>query len=88
MHLSQRLTTPYADHPSSNGLAKRYVQIVKDGLKKITLGSVESRLARLLSWYRVTPQSTTGVSSAELMFGRKLRTRLDQSGEQSKTRIS
>ena len=65
-----------AYHPSSNDLAERYVQIAKDGLKKITLGSVESRLARLLSHYRVTPQSTTGVSHAELMFGRKLRTRL------------
>ena len=65
-------TTAY--HPSSIGLAEHYVQFVKDGLKK---GSVESRLARLLSRYRVTPQSTTGVSPAELMFGRKLRTRLD-----------
>ena len=34
-------------------------------------------LARLLSRYRVTPQSVTGVSPAELMFGRKLRNRLD-----------
>ena len=33
-------TTAY--QPSSNGLAECYVQIVKDGLKKITLGSVES----------------------------------------------
>ena len=38
---------------------------------------MESRVARLLSRYRVTPQSTTGRSPAELMFGRKLRTRLD-----------
>ena len=69
----------FYNHPSyaSNGLAKCHVQIVKDGLKKITLGSVESWLARLLSCYRVTPQSTTGVSPAELMFGRKLRTRPD-----------
>ena len=66
-----------AYHPSSNGLAERYVQTVKQGLKKITLGSMESRIARLLSHYRVTPQSTTGRSPAELMFGRKLRTRLD-----------
>ena len=50
---------------------------VKDDLKKITLGSIESRLGRLLSRYRVTPQSTTRVSPVELMFERKLRTRLD-----------
>ena len=50
---------------------------MKDSLKKITLGSVESWLARLFSCYRVTPQSTTGVCSAQLIFGRKLRTRLD-----------
>ena len=31
-----------AYHPSSNGLAEHYIQIVKDGLRKITLGSVES----------------------------------------------
>ena len=66
-----------AYHPSSNGLAERYVQTVKQGLRKITLGSMESRVARLFSRYRVTPQSTTGRSPAELMFGRKLRTRLD-----------
>ena len=61
-----------AYHPASNGLAKRYVQIVKDGLKKISGGTIESRVARLLSCYRVTPQSTTKVSPAELLFGRKL----------------
>jgi len=66
-----------AYHPASNGLAERYVQIVKDGLKKISGGTIESRVARLLSRYRVTPQSTTKVSPAELLFGRKLRTRFD-----------
>lgn len=62
-------------HPSSNGLAKRYVQTVK-GLKKMIAGTIESRVARFLSRYRVTPQSTTGVSPAELI-GRKLRTHLN-----------
>ena len=55
--IQQVRTSAY--HPSSNGLAERYVQTVKQGLKKITLGSMESRVARLLSRYRVTPQSTT-----------------------------
>ena len=69
------LTPPY--HPASNGLAERYVQVFKDGMKKVTEGTIESRVARVLARYRVTPQSTTGTSPAELMFGRKLHTKLD-----------
>ena len=68
-------TAPY--HPGSNGLAERAVQTFKTGLKKITEGSLESRLARFLLNYRTTPHATTGVSPAELMFGRQIRTRLD-----------
>ena len=34
-----------AYHPSTNGIAERYVQIVKDGLMKMISGFVESRLA-------------------------------------------
>ena len=44
--------------------------------KNITGGSIESTVARFLSCYHVTPQSTTGTSLAELMFGRKLHTTL------------
>ena len=73
--IQQVLTSPY--HPASNGLAERYVQTFKDGIKKLTGGSIESRVARFLSCYRVTPQSTTGISPAELMYGRKLHTKLD-----------
>ena len=57
-------------------LVRNFRPSVKEGLKKIASGSVESRIARLLSRYRVTCQSTTGRSPAELMFGRKLRNRL------------
>ncbi len=35
------------------------------------------RIARFLSSYRITPQSTTGVSPAELLMGRRLRSHLD-----------
>ena len=69
------LTPPY--HPASNGLAEHYVQVFKDGMKKVTEGTIESRVARVLAHYQVTPQSTIGTSPAELMFGRKLRTKLD-----------
>ena len=40
-------------------------------------GSVETKLLRFLFKYRITPHSSTGVSPAELMFGRKLRSHLD-----------
>ena len=68
-------SAPY--HPASNGLAERAVQIVKRGLKKTTEGSVRSRLAKILYTYRLTPQSTTGVSPAEMLLGRRPRSRLD-----------
>ena len=64
-------------HPSSNGLAERAVQIVKNGLKKLTDGTINSRLAKILFAYRITPQSTTGTSPSELMLSRRPRCRLD-----------
>ena len=66
---------PY--HPASNGLAERAVQTFKDGVKKMQAGTLEERIARFLFAYRTTPHTTTGVSPAELLMGRKLKTRLD-----------
>ena len=66
---------PY--HPSSNGLAERAVRIVKEGLRKQTGGTLSDQLARLLFQYRITPQTTTGTAPAELLLGRKPRSRLD-----------
>jgi transposase InsO family protein len=68
-------SAPY--HPASNGLAERAVQMVKKGLKKTLLGSISSHLATTLMSYRLTPQSTTGVSPAELLLGKQPRSRLD-----------
>ena len=68
-------SAPY--HPASNGLAERAVQIVKRGLRKITQGSIRSRLAKTLFSYRLTPQTTTGISPGELLLGRRPRSRLD-----------
>ena len=42
----------------------------------MTTGSLETKLARFLFKYRNTPHSTTGTSSTELLFGRKVRTHL------------
>ena len=72
--IRQIRVAPY--HPSSNGLAERAVRIFKDGLKKQSNGSLSDRIARSLFEYRRTPHTTTGVSPAELMFGRPLRSRL------------
>ena len=72
MHIT---SAPY--HPSTNGLAERAVQVLKQGLKKVTTGNLKTRLARVLLSYRITPQSSTGVSPAELLLGRCPRTRLD-----------
>ena len=69
------MVAPY--HPSSNGMAERAVQVFKEGLKKQQSGSLTDRLAKFLFHYRNTPHSTTGMTPAELLLGRKLRSRLD-----------
>jgi len=75
--IKHTLVPPY--HPSSNGAAERAVQVVKRGLAKLDTAyphlSLKQKLANFLLAYRDTPQSTTGVSPAELMLGRRLRTR-------------
>ncbi|KAL6471846.1 hypothetical protein MHYP_G00204960 [Metynnis hypsauchen] len=68
-------TAPY--HPSSNGLAERAVQTFKSLMKKMAGGSIETKMSRALFSYRITPQSTTGKSPAELLSVRKLRSTLD-----------
>lgn len=64
-------------HPASNGLAERAVQTFKEGLKKMKGHTLETRLARFLFNYRITPQTTTGVSPAEMLMSRRLRSTLD-----------
>lgn len=66
--------SPY--HPRSNGEAERFVQTFKKGMRAKDV-SVDLRLSRFLFEYRATPHATTGVSPAELLQGRKLRTILD-----------
>ena len=69
------LTPPY--HSAWNGLAERAVQTFKEGMKKLSEGSLETKLSRFLFKYHITRQSSTGVAPAELMFGRRLRSHLD-----------
>nr|XP_033960387.1 uncharacterized protein K02A2.6-like [Pseudochaenichthys georgianus] len=68
-------SAPY--HASSNGLAERGVQTFKRMMKKCPEGTLTAKVARVLFSYRVTPQTTTGLSPAELLLGRKLRCCLD-----------
>ncbi|KAJ8346679.1 hypothetical protein SKAU_G00280800 [Synaphobranchus kaupii] len=68
-------SAPYK--PSTNGLVERAVQTLKQALRKTTGGSLKTCLARFLATYRFSPHTTTGVSPAEMMFGRRVRTRWD-----------
>ena len=64
-------------HPASNGLAERAVQTVKEGLKRMAGDSLSTQLSRFLFKYRLTPQTTTGRTPAELLMGRRPKARLD-----------
>ena len=67
---------PY--HPSSNGLAERFVQTFKVAMRKSEKDglSFQHRLASFLLLYRATPQGTTSTPPSVLFLGRVLRTRL------------
>ena len=67
---------PY--HPSTNGLAERFVQSFKSALKADQSDrTMQHKLDRFLLAYRTAPHATTEVSPAQLLFGRNLKTRLD-----------
>ena len=57
-------------------LAERMVQAFKKALKT-SCEPLRLTMDRFLFNYRLTPHLTTGVSHAELLFGRKLRSKLD-----------
>lgn len=69
-------------HPSTNGAAENAVKTLKacllKFLKETSNGmSVSSIISRYLFNYRNTPHWVTGECPSMLMFGRKVRTRLD-----------
>ncbi len=69
-------TAPY--HPSSNGLAKRAIQTLKNSLKRTQGASIQEHLSKFLLKYSIIPQTTTGVAPAQLLMGRRLQSHLDQ----------
>lgn len=68
-------------HPRSNGLAERFVDTFKRALRKNQgMDTDEKSLENFLSVYRITPNPNTnaGLSPAELMFARKIRSVFDR----------
>jgi len=63
-------------HPTTNGLAYHAVQTLNESLKKTAPGSLQARVSHFLFTYRITPHTTTGVSPAELLMARQLRSHL------------
>ena len=63
-------STPY--HPSTNGLVERAIQTFTRGMKKQSDGSVDTKLARFVLSYLITPRSTTGEAPATLRWRRSL----------------
>ncbi|XP_049267312.1 uncharacterized protein K02A2.6-like [Rhipicephalus sanguineus] len=59
-------TAPY--HPSSNGLAERFVQTLKSALRKTSPRSASEELADFLLTYRNTPHATTGEAPSTLLL--------------------
>ncbi|KAJ8050432.1 hypothetical protein HOLleu_03637 [Holothuria leucospilota] len=74
LSIRQLLTTPY--HPACNGLVERFNATLKQMLKKLCIERPKDwdrYLAPLLFAYPEAPQSSTGFSPFELLFGRNVR---------------
>ncbi|XP_063362806.1 uncharacterized protein K02A2.6-like [Cydia amplana] len=83
----KHITSP-AYHPASNGQAESFVKITKKGIKSSMLTGKNDRQRRLLLLrylmdYRNSIHSTTGCAPSQLVFGHKIRCRLDVSNPSS-----
>ena len=68
-------SAPY--HPSTNGIAERFVQSFKRAMLTNESLPIEQRLANFLLQYRTTVHATTNATPSMLLMNRQLRTRLD-----------
>ncbi|EZA55634.1 hypothetical protein X777_04326 [Ooceraea biroi] len=75
--IKHKVTAPY--HPATNGQAERFVQVLKQSLKRANcdISNVQLVLSQVLLQYRSMVHAFTNKSPAELFLGRKLYTRLD-----------
>ena len=80
-------TTPY--HPSSNVLAERFVQSLKQAMcaSKNDSGTISKKLAKCLLAYRSTRHQTTNETLSMLFMGRELKTRLHNIKPNIKNRV-
>ena len=80
--------TPY--HPSSNGLAERFVQTFKRAMKtgEHDCKSFQHRLSNFLLTYRSAPHATTNQTPCSLFLKREVRTRFDLMRPDSESQVS
>ena len=80
--------TPY--HPSSNGLAERFVQTFKRAMKASEYDgkSMQHRLSNFLLTYRSAPHATTNQSPSSLFLKREVRTRFDLLKPDGETQVT
>lgn len=65
-------------HPAANGAVERFNRVLKDCIQAAIVQAApwKKTVTAFLQTYRATPHATTGVSPFELLFGRKMRTKL------------
>jgi len=68
-----------AYHPQANGIAERYVAVIKSALLKSSIKypkDWDRMMPAILRYHRARPHSATGVSPFEVVYGQQLRINL------------